>query len=99
MQVPRSSRATFGIQYSLAFGVINPDLPIHRLGGFLFTSADIVLPVPSGPYRTTATMSFPIPNSAQLLGVKFHQQVLGAYVGASPLPSHLSRGGVGVIGR
>ncbi|MHC4851588.1 MAG: hypothetical protein ACYTF5_06180 [Planctomycetota bacterium] len=88
---------------TLAFGVSNPNLPIPGLGGYLFTSAEIVMwtSKSSGVFSVMTTMSFPIPNSPQLLGVRFSQQVLRitycpfqACYGAS-----LSRGGYGVIGK
>ena len=90
--------------YYLAFGVSNPNVPIPALGGFLFTSADIVLPVPKVcPSNTgSVTMSFPIPNSPQLVGVRFYQQVLHRHGDAWVIKANydrLSRGGVGVIGK
>ncbi len=90
--------------YYLAFGVSNPNVPIPALGGFLFTSADIVLPVPKVcPNNTgSVTMSFPIPNSPQLVGVRFYQQVLHRHGDAWVIKANydrLSRGGVGVIGK
>ena len=95
------------VDFYLALGVSNPNLPIPGMSGYLFTSAEIVLtafPNTSGP---VVTMSFPIPNSPQLVGVSFYQQVLSvlsSYPGGIwnfPTTScfALSRGGHGVIGR
>ena len=88
----------------LAFGVSNPNVPIPAWGGYLFTSSDIVMLTPfkfAAKWRMT-TMSFPIPNSLQLLGARFYQQVL--HKGSCgwthcPVFFNLSRGGIGVIGR
>ena len=90
-----------GITYYLALGVSNPNVSVPALGGFLFSSAEIVLRAPTPcPNNGFVTMSFPIPNSPGLLGVRFYQQVLaesrGEYV---PNTYYLSRGGVGVIGK
>lgn len=85
----------------LAFGVSNPNVPIPTWGGFLYSSAEVRVPA---PYTSSpggfVRMSFPIPNSPQLVGVRFHQQVLGmTYSGYGPPTYALSRGGVGVIGK
>ncbi|MHC4815402.1 MAG: hypothetical protein ACYTFN_20150 [Planctomycetota bacterium] len=94
-----------GASYYLAFGVRNPNVLIPGMGGFLFTSADIVVPVPFSTTPQlwgggTVVMSFQIPNSPKLVGVRFHQQVLAAYDAEwAPRTYHLSRGGVGVIGK
>ncbi len=85
----------------LGIGVTNPGLRIDGLGGFLFTSADFLIRTPMNPKggpMTTSTMSFSIPNSSQLIGVKFYQQV-HCYVDLFGIRRHLSRGGVGVIGK
>ena len=86
----------------LAFGVSNPNVPIPAWNGYVFTSAEIVVPTPSrSGWLSMTTMSFPIPNSPGLLGVRFHQQVFNASV--NPWTGwvwfRLSRGGVGVIGK
>ncbi|MHC4851586.1 MAG: hypothetical protein ACYTF5_06170 [Planctomycetota bacterium] len=90
--------------YYLAFGVSNPNASIPALGGFLFTSADIV--VPTYGSGQPMTMSFPIPNSPALLGVRFYNQVgelWTMYQGIWHIPIasswRLSRGGLGVIGK
>ena len=117
VQVPLSGRSSvcwwahcpypdpyiYSLSY-LAIGVRNPNVTIPALGGFLFTSADIVLLAPWGPIaqQGTVTMSFPIPNSQALLGVKFYQQVLVDVTYPWARSAHfysLSRGGVGVIGK
>ena len=90
------------VNYYLAIGVRNPNVPIPAMGGFLFTSADVVVPVPWGPtpQQGTVTMSFKIPNSQELLGVRFYQQVLReVWTWGWWYPPALSRGGVGVIGK
>ncbi len=77
----------------LAFGVSNPNISVPSLRGFLFTSAEIIVPA-------WGSVSFPIPNSTAWLGVKFYQQahcVECGIISCSAVP--LSRGGVGVIGR
>jgi len=105
VQVPNAWRSwwcCWGTDHYLAFGVTNPNLPIAGLGGFLFTSADIVMPAPWNQQQMggTVTMSFPIPNSPQLVGVRFYQQVLAvSYAEFVPGTYLLSRGGVGVIGK
>jgi hypothetical protein len=106
VQVPRGYQSwpwcCFGTNYYLAFGVRNPNVAIPGLGGFLFTSADVVLRTPylTNWQQLTATMSFPIPNSPQLVGVRFYQQVLAeSYAEFVPSTYYLSRGGVGVIGK
>jgi len=92
------------VYYYLAIGVNNPNVPIPALGGYLFSSADIVLLAPWGPkaQQGTVTMSFPIPNSQALLGVRFYQQVLRQVIEPSYFyyqTLSLSRGGYGVIGK
>lgn len=92
-----------GAYHHLAFGLRNPDAPIGALGGFLFSSAEIVLPAPWNRKQAfgTVTMAFPIPNAPQLLGVRFYQQVLRTWFNDRPwrISAHnLSRGGIGVIG-
>ena len=105
VQVPASCNSCFwgGLSAWLAFGVGNPALPIPAMHGYLFTTAEIVIPttVSGCCNRTgngTVTMSFPIPNMASWLGVRFFQQV-DAYHYGGPNFHFLSRGGVGVIGR
>jgi hypothetical protein len=101
IQVPEG---TVGRVAFLAFGASNPNVLLPALGGYLFTSAEAVVVTPFNtrmPWRNT-TMSFAIPNSTQLLGVRFHQQVLQmSSCGWThcPVSFNLSRGGVGVIGR
>jgi hypothetical protein len=95
VQVPGGLRS---LTYALATGVSNPSIRFDVLGGYLFTSAELVVGVPTGP--KLVTISLAIPNSSQLLGVKFYQQVLE--VSKIYLPwtlNTLSRGGVGVIGK
>lgn len=100
VKVPASYRlGTDYVFYSLAFGARNPDIPHAVLGGYLFSSAEIILQSPWGRPRSTATMSFPIPNSSQLLGLKFYQQVLRVVCVVNTCSNGLSRGGVGVIGK
>ncbi len=100
-----SGRLIFaGAYHYLAFGVSNPNLPISALGGFLFTSADLVVPAPrnSRQFLGTVTMAFPIPNSPQLVGVRFYQQVLTVCYTDLPMSVcgySLSRGGVGIVGK
>jgi hypothetical protein len=102
LQVPRSwvQRNRIGADYVLATGLSNPDVDIAVLGGFLFSSAEVLTPTPMSPLGIpgNVTMSLPIPNSVSLLGLGFHQQVLEATL---PLPSslRLSRGGHLVIGQ
>lgn len=87
---------------SLAFGVSNPNLPFRAIGGWLFTSAEIIIPTPWAITNPgMVTMSFVIPNSPQWLGVRFYQQVRvsGHTGGARPIPfGYLSRGGLALIG-
>jgi hypothetical protein len=87
--------------YIVAFGSKNPNLRVHGLGGWLFTSAEHVAFAPlNNNYRQTVTVSYPIPNSPQLVGVRFYQQVLQVFQGEFVPPTYLlSRGGVGVIGK
>lgn len=80
----------------IATGVSNPDLRLGQFWGFLFTSAEVVMITPSTLFPRMTTVNFTIPNSSQLLGVSFYQQVLVSWLGA---PKRLTRGGVGVIGR
>lgn len=87
-------------------GVSNPNVPIPALGGYLFTSADIFLPWITGTNAPYTTMSLPIPNSPQLVGVRFYQQALCVRTSFEqpwwpfgPSTYGLSRGGVGVIGK
>lgn len=92
-----------GAFHHLIIGVRNPDAPIPALGGFLFSSAEIVLSAPWNRKQSfgTVTMSFPIPNSTPLLGVRFYQQVLRTGFDDRPWRiswQFLSRGGIGVIG-
>ncbi len=101
LQVPFSwlQRNGVGANSVLATGVRNPFLNISAFGGFVFTSAEIILPTPMSrlgvPGKTT--MEFSVPNSTQLIGVKFFQQVLTVPT-TSPVGS-LSRGGFGVVGK
>ncbi len=99
VQVPAGWSSGFAsASYWLGFGVSNPNAPFPLWMGFLYTSADVVVATPRRPTAQMVTMSFPIPNSTQLLGVRFFQQVLRV---ADLGPAHtrnLSRGGVGVIG-
>ena len=90
--------------YYLAFGAKNPNLLIPGMGGFLFTTAEIVVPAPKSNTQLWVTMSFNIPNSPRLLGVRFYQQVFRVqeFWGWSEYPDtffRLSCGGVGVIGK
>ncbi len=100
VRVPTSAVFSHSV---LAFGVSNPNLPIPAWSGYLFTSAEIVMWTPkSSAAFSVMTMSFPIPTSPQLLGVRFSQQVFQAnYCGWThcPVGYSLSRGGVGVIGK
>jgi hypothetical protein len=96
-----SEPSWYHVQYALAFGVSNPNVPIAGMGGFLFSSAEVTV---LAPYRTNSqqlvTMSFPIPNSPHLVGVRFYQQVLEvSSIDFFPFAYALSRGGVGVIGK
>ena len=89
--------------YSLAIGVSNPNLRIPS-AGWLFTSAEVVIWSPWRPIGSTYynTLSFAIPNSAQLLGTKFYQQVLVTILLQRPpygWSEGLSRGGIGTIGK
>jgi hypothetical protein len=96
---PWASKSTpCSASYLLAFGIRNPGISSRNLGGYIFSSAEVVIPTPQG--TGMVTMSFPIPNSSQLLGVKFFQQVLevGNWCNG-PFPATLGRGGVGVIGK
>ena len=84
----------------LATGVKNPDHRVDVLGGYLFTSADVQVVMWIFANQQWTTVPFQIPNSNQLLGCHFYQQVLrcGAASNTSLL-CRLSRGGHGVIGR
>ena len=88
----------------LAIGVRNPNVTIPALGGFLFTSAEVVMLTPWRNEILTwgsVTMSFAIPDSRELVGLKFYQQVLVQSYLPDWNPSYrrLSRGGVGVVGK
>ena len=67
--------------------------------GFVFTSAEIILPTPMSPLGIpgTTTMEFAVPNSRPLIGVTFFQQVLT--VPRMSTVGRLSRGGIGVVGK
>ena len=77
------------------------------LGGYLYTSAQVVMRSPNNNTRTCLGVtrhyfSFSIPNSAGLLGTRFYQQVLGAHTSiftTTGTTLQLSRGGIGVIGK
>ena len=77
--------------------VIDPGSPNL---GWLYSSAEIILHTPNGT-TSWVTMSFPIPNSIQLLGSNFYQQVasLTARCRGCMKYYYLSRGGHGVIGK
>ncbi len=116
VQVPESGRSInrcwwahcpiypYAYWYSyLAIGVRNPDVAIPALNGFVFTSAEFVT-LTSWRHEIqtpgSVTMSFAIPDSRELLGVKFYQQVLVYYYDPGSYFNYsLSRGGVGVIGK
>ena len=86
----------------LATGLRNPNFRIDVLGGHLYTSAEIVTYVGRcGGSTCTRTITFTIPNSSQLLGVHFYQQVLNRYqlLGSPTSTFRLYRGGHGVIGK
>ena len=101
LQVPFSwvQRNGVGANSVLATGLRNPFLNVPVFQGFVFTSAEIVLPTTMSPLGTpgNTTMEFPVPNSTPLIGVKFFQQVLTVPRGATM--GTLSRGGLGVVGR
>ena len=100
VRVPSSAVFSHSV---LAFGVSNPNLPIPAWSGYLFTSAEIRMQTPWSnkiPMSGSATtMSFAIPDSPELLGVKFYQQVLVHVIYPWAHDYSLSRGGVGVIGK
>ncbi len=92
--------------FYLAIGASNPGVQLPGVTGLLFTSADVVVPVPvtwpsgGGWPSGLTTMSFPIPNSPQLAGMEFFVQVLGVFQGEFVPPSYtLSRGLHCLIGR
>jgi hypothetical protein len=101
VQVPGTwccSVPTVGAQYSLGIGVSNPKLNTPFLKGFLYTSAEILIPTRwAGTSPWWQTLSFPIPNDSQLLGVKIYMQVLGRGITGGVIG--LSRGGVATIGK
>jgi hypothetical protein len=101
LQVPYSwvQRNGVGANAVLATGVRNPFWNVPAFQGFVFTSAEIVLPTPMSPLGTpgNTTMEFPVPNSTPLIGVKFFQQVLTVPRGSTM--GTLSRGGLGVVGK
>ncbi len=101
LQVPLSwvQRNQTGANSVLATGVRNPFLNIPAFGGFVFTSAEIILPTPMSPLGIpgTTTMEFAVPNSTQVMGAKFFQQVLTVPRGSTM--GTLSRGGFGVVGK
>ena len=100
LQVPFSwiQRNGVGADSVLATGVSNPFLKFPAFQGYVFTSAEFVLPTPGSPLGTpgTTTMEFAIPNNTHLIGVKFYQQVLT--VPRMSTVGTLSRGGIGVVG-
>ena len=73
------------VQSWLAVGVKNPNVAIPAWGGVLFTSTEYYLLTPLSPggpggfSPKMVTVSFAIPNSSQLLGATFYQQVLSGY--------------------
>jgi hypothetical protein len=86
--------------FCLATGVSNPNIRFSLLGGYLYTSAELLSGTPRGPGTPRwVTISFSIPNSSQLLGVKFYQQVCHTWYGPFGGEYTLSRGGVATIGR
>ena len=100
IQVP-ASNIPFTPSY-LGLGLNSPNVPIPALCGYLFTSADVVMLTPLAPTPGMTTMSFPIPNSPQLVGVRFYQQVFQVFYcpwSHCPAGYSLSRGGYGVIGK
>lgn len=96
-----SQYVTVRASHVLAFGISNPNLPIPMLGGFVYSSAEVIIPAPfSNSQVGLVKMSFSIPNSPQLVGVRFYQQVLGVQWTIGYSTKHvLSRGGYGVIGK
>lgn len=91
-------RNRVGADFLLATGVFNPDVALPSLGGFLFTMPLIILPTPMSPLGIPGRtrMNFPIPNSAQLIGFNFYQQILEIPSSGSP---RLSRGAHAIVGR
>jgi len=97
-------RHPYAYWYSfLAIGLRNPNMAIPALNGYVFTSAEFLTLTPARNEILkwgSVTMSFPIPDSRELVGVKFYQQVLVQHFPPDMLPWYsLSRGGVGVIGK
>ena len=72
--------------------------------GHIYTSIDIVVPVPSVPYPPKrVVLKMPIPNARALLGLSFYQQVvMRAYCGSHGCQgytwTYTSRAGHGTIG-
>lgn len=101
LQVPFSWRQRNGVGADsiLATGASSPFLNVPAFQGFVFTSAEVILPTPMSPLGTpgNTTMEFPVPNDTKLIAVRFFQQVLTVPT-TSPL-GRLSRGGVGVVGK
>jgi len=100
LQVPLSWRQRNGVGADsvLATGVRNPFLSVPAFQGYVFTSAELILPTPMSALGVpgNTTMEFSIPSSTQLIGVRFFQQVLTVPT-SSPLGT-LSRGGIGIVG-
>ena len=104
LEVPDSGMncCPFYMNGLLATGARPMNMRFDALGGFLYASPDVVLPTPQGSPSSVISrtkMSFQIPNSPQLLGVRFYQQVLQTARNQFWSVTYLSRGGIGVIGR
>jgi len=102
VRVPNAASWSYPFPYYiLALGVTNPNRLVHGLGGWQFTSAEYVAFAPMDfNYPPTVTVSYPIPNSPQLVGRRFYQQVIQVFPAEfTPTTYSLSRGGVGVIGK
>jgi hypothetical protein len=96
-----SQRNRTGANFTLATGLLNPNLAIPALGGYLYTLPLVMMNTPMSPIGIPATtrLRIPIPNSVALIGLRFYQQILETPNVNSSTPVRLSRAGQGMIGR
>lgn len=94
-----SNQTVGGVRLPFAIG---PGTARFKACGFLYTSGEIAIRVPSvRDYRTPVEVPIPVPNAPALLGATFYQQVVtreATNFGPSS-GVQLSRAGKGVIGR
>jgi hypothetical protein len=91
-------------EFWLFTGLGNPNFVFHNSagfpypGGWLYSTGEVVTPLPYAASGGITTISIPIPLVPSLIGANFYQQVV--LTGVTLCPGHtFSRGGHGVIGR